>query len=92
MVVKYDKEMQTEFANGVDIGYFLVSKKALNPKIPGNVSFESDILPSLILNNELGAFMTDSQYYYITNMQSLKTFENVVEEKNFLPLPKQYWR
>ena len=92
MVVKYDKEMQTEFANGVDIGYFLVSKKALNPKLKSNLSFELDILPSLIINKELGAFMTDSQYYYITNKKSLKAFQNVVKENSFSPLPKKYWR
>ena len=84
--------MQTDSGNGVDIGYFLVDKEALNPEIQSNVSFELDILPYLIVNKKLGAYVTDTQYYYITNMQTLKDFEIVVKEKNFLPLPQEYWK
>jgi D-glycero-D-manno-heptose 1,7-bisphosphate phosphatase len=92
LVEKYDKAMQTDSGNGVDIGYFLVDKEALNPEIQSNVSFELDILPYLIVNKKLGAYVTDTQYYYITNMQTLKDFEIVVKEKNFLPLPQEYWK
>ena len=48
LVVKYDKKRQTQDANGVDIGYFLMNKGVLNPQISDNVSFELDILPILI--------------------------------------------
>ena len=90
-IIQYDKKRETDAANGVDIGYFLVAKEAMDRDMQGNVSFEVDILPSLIAKKQLGAFVTDSQYYYITNMKSLKDFESVVDTNNFLPLPHKYF-
>ena len=91
MVVKYDKQRETDAANGVDIGYFLVAKEALDPQMQGNVSFEVGILPSLIAQKQLGAYVTDKQYYYITNMQTLKDFETTALKNNILPLPQKYF-
>ena len=84
-------EKGTDAANGVDIGYFIVSKESLDPGLSGNVSFEVDILPQFIAKNHLGSYVTDSQYYYITNMQTLKDFENSAKANNFLPLPHKYF-
>ncbi|SVC31009.1 uncharacterized protein METZ01_LOCUS283863, partial [marine metagenome] len=39
-VIQYDKKRETDAANGVDIGYFLIAKEFLDSKILGNVSFE----------------------------------------------------
>jgi D-glycero-D-manno-heptose 1,7-bisphosphate phosphatase len=89
LVVNYDKKRKTDDTNGVDMGYFLVAKNTLDPEMPGNVSFEIDILPELIAKKQLWAFITDTQYYYITNMQTLKDFENAAEENNFLSLSKK---
>jgi D-glycero-alpha-D-manno-heptose 1-phosphate guanylyltransferase len=91
MVIKYDKKRETDEANSIDIGYFLVAKKSLDPDLTGNISFEVDILPEFINKKQLGAYVTDTQYYYITNMQTLKDFENAAEENNFLPLPQNYF-
>ena len=91
MVVNYDKKRETDAANGVDIGYFMVAKEALDSEMPGNVSFEEDILPQFIAQKQLGAYVTDTQYYYITNIYSLKDFEDVVVANNFLPLPQNYF-
>ena len=91
MVVKYDKKRTTDIANVVDIGYFMVAKDSLNPHMHGNVSFEVDILPQLIFRKQLGAYVTDTQYYYVTNMQTLKDFENVAQKNNFLTLPQKYF-
>lgn len=89
-IIKYDKERKTNAANGVDIGYFLIEKEALDPKMKGNISFELDILPSLIARGQLGTYLTDSQYYYITTMKTLKAFETAVFSKKFLSLPHKY--
>ena len=91
IVVKYDKQRETDAANGVDIGYFLVAKEALDPQMQGNVSFEVDILPSLIAQKQLGAYVTDKQYYYITNMQTLKDIETAALKNNILPLPQKFF-
>ena len=90
IVLKYDKKRETDEANGVDIGYFLVTKDALNRQMQGNVSFEIDILPQLISRKKLGAYVTDTQYYYITNMQTLKDFEKAAMINNFSPLSHNY--
>ena len=90
-VVQYDKKRETFNANGIDIGYFLAAKNTLDPEMPGNVSFEIDILPELIAKKQLGAYVTDTQYYYITNMQTLKDFEVAAKTNNFLPLSQNYF-
>jgi D-glycero-D-manno-heptose 1,7-bisphosphate phosphatase len=90
-VVKYDKKQETDAANGVDMGYFLIAKEALDPEMSGNVSFEEDILPKLIVKKQLGAYVTDTQYHYITNMDTLKSFETAVKENSFVPLPQNYF-
>tara|TARA_B100000586_G_C20015215_1_gene386513 strand:+ start:182 stop:943 length:762 start_codon:yes stop_codon:yes gene_type:complete len=90
-VLKYDKKKKTEEANGVDIGYFIVAKTAIDPNISLNISFEEDILPYYILKNELSAYITDKQYYYITDISSIKKFEDVTIEFNFHPLPNKYF-
>jgi len=91
LVANYDKKRKTDDANGVDIGYFLVAKNTLDPEMPGNVSFEVDILPQLIVKKQLGAYLTDTQYYYITNMRSLQNFEFAAKTNNFLSLPQKYF-
>ena len=91
-VFKYDKKRETHKANAVDIGYFLVSKKSLDPGMKGNVSFEVDILPEFIARKELAAYVTDTQYYFITNIRTLEDFENAAATNNFLPLPQKYIR
>ncbi len=88
-VKRYDKKRLSQGLNGVDIGYFIVDKECLTPHEKGNVSFEEDILPDFIAKQQLIAYMTDTQYYYITNTRSLKTFEVVVEQENFQPFPNE---
>jgi NDP-sugar pyrophosphorylase family protein len=90
-VINYDKERESHEANGIDIGYFLVEKDALDQQMPGNVSFEVDILPQLIRKKQLSAYVTDNQYYYITNMKTLNDFEKATLKNNFTPLHQKYF-
>lgn len=76
----YDKNRRYPGLNGVDIGYFLVSKKYLNPGTKENISFELDILPKFIARKQLVAYITDIQYYFITTLESLRKFEDFVCE------------
>lgn len=91
LVTKYDKKRETHEANGVDIGYFLVSKESLDTNLSGNVSFEENMLPDYISKNQLAAYITDTQYYFITNIQTLKDFENAAVNNSFMPLPQKYF-
>lgn len=92
VVRQYDKQRKSSNLNGVDIGYFIVNKSILNSDISGNVSFEEYILPKLILRRQLIAYLTDTQYYYITNADSIKNFESVVIKKNIKPIPRNYFK
>ena len=88
-VISYNKKLNNSSANGVDIGFFLVSKKALNFKIKDNISFEKDILKNLIKKERLYAYCTNEQYYYVTNFESLKNFEKVAIKQNIKYLNKK---
>ena len=90
-VLKYDKRREDRNANGVDIGYFLIKKIALDSTISTNISFEEDLLPKFIEKKDLSAYVTDNQYYYITNLESLEDFQSVCTKNNFNPLPENYF-
>jgi NDP-sugar pyrophosphorylase family protein len=85
-VKAYDKSRRLEGLNGVDIGFFLVDRKVIDPNETGNISFEDVILAKIAAQGRLGAFMTDEQYYYITTLECLKVFERVSDEKGFSAL------
>ena len=91
LVLNYNKKRENDGANGVDIGYFIVSKESIDPIINDNISFEEDILIKLIDNKQLVAHVTDIQYYFITNLNSLDNFKSVVLKNNYKPLPKEYF-
>lgn len=84
-VNRYDKKRQSGGLNGVDIGYFIVDKKILDPTISSNISFEENVLPDLVARRQLVAYVTDKQYYYITDVRSLNNFERVVREHAIRP-------
>ncbi len=85
-VKRYDKKRKSLNLTGVDIGYFMVDKSLLEANTPGNISFEEDILPKFISQRQLIAYITDTQYFYITDMLSLKRFENFVTQNNIQPI------
>lgn len=85
-VLRYDKSRKSERLNGVDIGFFLVDKTCLDPKIDANVSFEETILPPLVEAKCVFAFETDEQYHYITTVDDLRRFERTVRETGIAPL------
>ena len=86
MVHQYDKTRKSDALNGVDIGFFIVDKSIINPKVKSNLSFEEDFLPDLIKKERLAAYVTDHQYYYITNEKVLSRFEQAVVSYNYKAL------
>lgn len=85
-VKRYDKKRVSSGLNGVDMGYFIVDKANLPTHETRNISFEEDILPDFIAKRQLVAYMTDTQYYYITDTECLQRFETAARENNFQPL------
>jgi len=91
LVIFYDKKRNSKRTNGVDIGYFIINKNILKNIKLDNPSFEVDVLPKLIIKNNLHAYITDRQYYYITDVNSLKDFSIIVKNKNYKPLEEKYF-
>lgn len=81
LVVKYDKSRKSKKLNGVDIGFFIVSKQIISKHITGNISFEEDILTNLVRKKQLGVYVTSDQYYFITNIRTLQIFETYLIEQ-----------
>lgn len=86
-IKKYDKKRNTPGLNGVDIGYFILDKSLIPYDLTGNVSFEEDIMPEFIRRRQMIGHVTDIQYYYITDIRSLKKYETAVVRNNFKPFP-----
>ena len=82
----YDKSGRAEGLNGVDIGYFLVCKRDLPIKIKDNISFESVIFSSLIDQKKVVGYVTENQYYFITNKESLCNFEGFAKTNKINPI------
>ncbi len=91
LVTHYDKTRKSRSLTGVDIGYFVLPKNLLNSTVTANVSFEKDILPLLITEKQLTAYVTDTQYYYITDIRSLANFEKAIRSENFQPLLPEFF-
>ena len=82
----YDTNRSNPKSNGVDIGYFIVDKKAISPDVYGNLSFQGNLLPPLIESGQVRAFLTDNQYYYITSLKTLSDFQDVAIKEKFSPV------
>lgn len=88
MVLKYDKERKDPNLNGVDIGFFILDKRALDSAPESNFSFEREILPRLAAENQLAAYRTDHPYYWITTPESLQTAEKFLAPKKIIFLDR----
>jgi len=77
----YDKTRRSKDLNGIDIGFFMIDKRVLNPQDEGNISFEEKILAGLVKERQVGGFITGEQYYYITSIDSLYRFERIAQEQ-----------
>jgi NDP-sugar pyrophosphorylase family protein len=81
----YDKSGKHPKLNGVDIGYFIVHKPILDSYFltSRNFSFEEDILSNMAQMGWLSTYVTDQQYYWITDIDSLKVFEKAAFNNSF---------
>ena len=86
MVLKYDPTRKDSNNNGVDIGYFIVDKQVIPTSAGANLSFQNHILKPLASAGQVGAYLTDIQYYYLTDLDSLDQFGQVVTDHNIQPI------
>jgi NDP-sugar pyrophosphorylase family protein len=80
-VLKYDKSRKDKDLNGVDIGFFILSKKVLGLMPNHNFSFEEEILPALVARRQLSAYQTEGRYYYISTVENLRLTEEFLRSK-----------
>lgn len=66
---------------GLDIGFFIVNKKALRLSPSGNHMFQTHFLPEIIKRKGLFAYETDHPYHTITNIDFLKRTEKFFAPK-----------
>ena len=59
-------------------------------KINKNLSFEEDMLPPFINSRNLAGYITDEQYFFITDEKSLSFFKKKVKQESYDFLSKEY--
>ncbi|MEK7169297.1 MAG: HAD-IIIA family hydrolase [Patescibacteria group bacterium] len=74
--------------NAVDIGFFLMKKNIIDMMPKDNFSFEHTILPKLIQNNSLAAYVTDHPYYAITTVGQIPVVEDFFKSKKVIFLDR----
>lgn len=87
-VVKYDKSRHDEFLNGVDIGFFILDKKIFQMFPEENFQFERDIIPRLVSEKQIAAFLTDNKYYSISTPERIKLAEQFLTPKKVVFLDR----
>lgn len=83
LVEVYDKKRIAENLQGVDIGYAIIDKKALELMPPINDNFEKYVYPQLVEQKAMYATITEHRYY------SVGSFERIELTKQFF-IPKKY--
>src|SRR5260221_2545545 len=84
MVTAYDKTGRAKNLNGVDIGYFILHKDALNELPKENFSFEEVIVKKLIQNKQLAGFLTPHKYYGLSTPQRLPLIKKFFKKRDEL--------
>ncbi len=87
-VSKYDKSRKDENLSGVDIGFFIISKKVLELMPNHNFSFEEKTLPILVDRRQLSGYQTEHRYYYISTLESLKLTEKFLQPRKVVFLDR----
>ena len=87
-VLVYDRTRKDPHLNTIEIGSFILNKGVIDKMPDNNFSFETEILPMLVKNNELVAFRTDHPYYSITNPEFLKRTEKFLMSKKVVFLDR----
>ncbi|MBI4333149.1 MAG: HAD-IIIA family hydrolase [Chloroflexi bacterium] len=80
-VLKYDKGRKDKNLNGVDIGFFILSKEVLELAPNRDFSFEEEVLPALVDKRQLSGYRIEHRYYYISTPESLKLTERYLKPK-----------
>ena len=76
-VTKYDKTRTATDLNGIDTGFFIFEKRALDLLPMGNVWLDVDLFPRLLEKKALVGLCTNQFYYSLSNPERLKMTETL---------------
>lgn len=88
LVDVYDRKRSKENLNYVDIGFFIMDKSILKDLPKYNLSFEDYILPKLIKEKQLGAYITNHKYYGLSNKERIPIIEDYFRQKKIVFLDR----
>jgi len=87
-VLLYDKSREALGLNAVEIGFFLLHKNALTFLPEGNPSFEKTVIPALIDQKLLTAYITGHPYVSVSTPARLAEAEQFLSHKNVVFLDR----
>ncbi len=83
-VAKYDKTRTAQGLTGVDLGFFVLSKRIVGAMPAHNFWLEEETMPSLIAARELAGFEVDHPYYSLSNPERMLTLERFLSPKKVI--------
>lgn len=87
-VVKYDKSRLDPDLNGVEAGFFILSKSVLQFAPKDNFSFEKEIMPKLIEKKQLAGYITTQRYYSIGSIDRFPATEAFLRPRKIMLLDR----
>ncbi|MBN1275022.1 HAD-IIIA family hydrolase [Candidatus Woesearchaeota archaeon] len=87
-VVRYDRSRTAPGLGGVDAGYFIVKRRALRYLGEGNEAFQDTVVPALIRDGQLGAFVTGQRYYGVGKLERLDATKRFLVPKKAIFLDR----
>ncbi len=88
LVAVYDKTRNAKGLGGVDIGYALIDRAAIDLIPDENVNFEGAVYPKLVEKQTLSAFETDHRYYSVGDHRRLPITEAFLRNRRAVLLDR----
>ena len=87
-VARYDPARSADDLGGVDIGFFVVEKPALELLSSGNISLSQGLLPALVQKRALAGYLTDHPYWSISTPERLADMQNFLRPQKVIFLDR----
>lgn len=88
MVVRYDRSRATPGLQGVDIGFFLLRKSIFRTVPKTNFSFEDVVVPRLVKEKHLAAYVSDHKYYSLSTPDRIPMIETYLRPRSIVFLDR----
>jgi NDP-sugar pyrophosphorylase family protein len=83
-IVRYEKGSADPELDHIDAGLLVLTARAIAGLTPGQpASLDRDVVPSLVEDGHLAAYITPQRFYEIGSPSGLEEFTKLVKEKGF---------